>query len=298
MKRRRSWKYFHSKNGRLEFLEPRNMLAGHGFGAALSHSTRDFASAAAFHAPNIAASAKGAAHAQGELTATLADPNGTATGTVTLETYGGHCGGSGATELNVSVTGAAASSSLDVAIDGTVVGTLTTDESGAGTLSLKSKSGDALSAFTAANAAGLSVTVGTLSGTFAAGESGDDSSSSSTTVTKLAGTLTDSAGTATGRVKLRVRTTDSTSVTNFTLCIRGADANATLDVAIDGTVIAQVTTDANGAAKLKLSSKDGTLPANFPTVTDGSTVTVGSLSATLSAASNEAEHHFGRGRHR
>jgi hypothetical protein len=298
MTSRRNWKYFHSENGRLELLEPRNMLAGHALGAAFSHATHDFAALAAVHAPSAtAASGKGAAHAQSELTATLTDSDGTATGTVTLETYGGHCGGSGATELNVSVTGAAASSSLDVAIDGTVVGTLTTDANGAGTVSLKSKSGDALSAFTAANTAGLGVTIGTLSGTFAASDDGGDDSS--TTVTKAAGLLTDSVGTATGRAKLSVRTEDGSTSTKFSVYIRGADANTTLDVAIDGTVVGQITTDGNGAGKLKLSSKDGTLPDNFPTTAGAnSTVTVGTTSGTLSAVDFHSEHHFGRGRRR
>ena len=289
-------KFFQLQVGRLEVLEPRNMLACHGLGASTARSTPDLSSVAAVHAPSsVAGSSKAAAHAHGELTATLTDTDGTATGTVTLETYG-RCG-AGATELNVSVTGAAADSSLDVAIDGTVIGTLTTDANGAGTLSLKSKSGDALSAFNTANSAGLTVTVGTLTGTFTVSEGDDDTSS--TTVTKLAGSLTDSVGTATGRAKLLVRTNDGVTSTRFTVYVRGTNANTTLDVAVDGTVVGQITTNDEGAGKLTLSSKDGTLPANFPTtVSENSTVTIGSLSGALSTVNFDSAHHFGRGRHR
>ena len=60
--------------------------------------------------------------------------------------------------LMIHVTGATASSSLTVAVGGTTVGTLTTDASGNGTLSVAESSSTITT--------GTTITVGDLSGTF------------------------------------------------------------------------------------------------------------------------------------
>jgi hypothetical protein len=72
------------------------------------------------------------------------------------------------TFFTVSVTGAAESTSLGVTIDGVVVGQLMTDSTGAGSLTLSSKAGTLPSNFPTTVAAGSTISVGTLSGTFAA----------------------------------------------------------------------------------------------------------------------------------
>ena len=59
---------------------------------------------------------------------TESDTTSTATGTASYQVDSA----TGDTTFSVSVTGATASSTLDVAIDDTVVGQLTTDETGAG----------------------------------------------------------------------------------------------------------------------------------------------------------------------
>jgi hypothetical protein len=71
--------------------------------------------------------------------------------------------------------------------------------------------------------------------------------------------------------------------------VTGAAANSTLDVAIDETVVGQLTTDNTGAGSLVLSSNpSGTeqaLPLDFPTnLSAGSTVTVGTLTGTLASS--------------
>jgi hypothetical protein len=98
------------------------------------------------------------------LSAQLTDSASGATGTATF-TAGKHSAGG---SLTVTVTGTTASTDLDVAIDGSSVGTLTTDDTGAGTVTLND--------LTIGNPAGLTITVGSLSGIFPA-ETSDTTSS-------------------------------------------------------------------------------------------------------------------------
>ncbi len=286
--------YFHSRGGRLELLEPRNMLSGHALGMGISHAFRDFSAPAAAHSEARSEHSHGddggSANAATVLSATLSDPNSSATGTVTYQA-GSRCGTT-VTQFIVNVTGATADSTLDVAIDGAVVGQLTTDASGNGTLKLSSKDSTLPDNFPTSIAAGSVVTVGALSGTLATPtSSGDDSgdgdgggcSHSHSSVTRLTAALADSASSATGTATYFTHTKhDGTTVTKFKITVTGAAANTTFDVAIDGTVVGQITTDDTGAGSLKLSSKAGTLPANFPAVNSGSVVTVGTITGTLS----------------
>jgi trimeric autotransporter adhesin len=239
-----------------------------------------------------------------KLTATLSDAtNSAATGTASYTT--GTTDGVATTKLSVSISGAAASSTLDVSIAGTVVGQLTTDDTGAGSLVLASNpTGTEQSLptdFPTDISANTAISVGTASGTFVAV---DDTSGGCESVgkTSLTAALTDSSSTATGTATYKAAADGSSTV--FSVTTTGAAASSTLDVAIDGTVVGQLTTDDTGAGSLVLSSNPtGTqelLPTGFPTsVTSGSTVTVGSLSGTLGVSDSNsllAFHHFGRRR--
>ena len=110
--------------------------------------------------------------------------------------------------------------------------------------------------------------------------------SSSTSHTVLTTQLTDSSGTAIGTAAYSTGTYDGTSVTRFAVSISGATADTTYDVSLGGTDVGTITTDANGAGKLVLSSNpdanEQSLPSNFPTsVSAGAVVTVGTLGGSL-----------------
>jgi hypothetical protein len=147
------------------------------------------------------------------LAANLSNESGE-TATATLNTKTG--------ELKVTVTGGAPSSPLDVSVNGTSVGTLTTNENGSGTIKLKDVTA----------AAGDTIQIGDLTGTL--------------TQSRLSATLsgsTDAEGKASVNViknHLRIR-------------IRGAEANTTYDVSIDGTTVGQITTNGRGSGRLFVS---------------------------------------------
>ena len=245
------------------------------------------------------------------LTATLTDATSGAAANVTYKSYTAS-DGTTETEFKASVTGADANTTLDVAVDGTVVGQITTDDNGAGSLELSSNPDDSdeqqLPAdFPTTIADGSAVTVGLLSGTLAVPTSigggchGGDGGESDHT--RLSTPLTDSSSSATGGAVYSTHTYDGTTTTRFAVRVRGATADSTLDVAVDGTVVGQIMTDGNGNGSLVLSSdpknaNEQPLPADFPTVTDGSTVTVGSLSGTMATGGHGFGHfgHFGRRR--
>jgi hypothetical protein len=115
-------------------------------------------------------------------------------------------------------------------------------------------------------------------------------SSSAATHTVLTTQLTDSSGTATGAATYSTGTYDGTTVTKFTVSISGATAATTYDVSVGGVDVGTITTDANGAGKLVLSSNPSSteqaLPADFPTVTSGTAVSVGTLSGSLATPTN------------
>ncbi len=303
---------FYFKTGRCERLEDRNMLSGHPIAAMFSPETFGFG----FRAREAASFAVGALHSSSVagdgsetvLTASLTDPNSSATGTVTYTT-GSHCGQS-ETELTVSVTGAADNTSLDISIGGTVVGTLMTDSTGAGKLVLSSDpSGTEQSLpsnFPTSIAAGTAVTVGSLNGTFAAptstggSDDGGSSGCSHSVGTRFSASLTDATG-ATGTATVTTKTYNSTTTTKLTVSVTGATASSPLDVVIDGTTVGTLTTDSTGAGTLTLSSNPtGTeqpLPSNFPTVSAGSTITVGSLSGTFATSTTSVSARFAHAHH-
>ena len=241
------------------------------------------------------------------LSAALTDANGTDTGTIIYHTSTKN--GVTTTTLAASVTGATASSTLDVTIGGTIVGQITTDANGAGTLVLSSNptgTQQPLPAnFPTSIVSGMAVSIGTASGTLAAsGATSDDSGNCHASQhTNLSAALTDTSSSATGTVAYRTGTSAGVTTTTLTASVTGAAASSTLDVTIGGTIVGQVTTDANGAGTLVLSSNPtGTqqpLPANFPTsITAGTTVTIGTLSGTFAHGESSVSHSFRRlGRH-
>jgi hypothetical protein len=244
------------------------------------------------------------------LTASLTDANSTATGTATYTTSTSD--GTTNTNFAVSVNGAAANTTFDVAVGDTVVGQLTTDDTGAGELLLSSNptgSAEQLPGdFPAEVSADTIVTVGTLSGTLAAdtstggdkntggdidtnGDTSTDHGCHSSVATSLAASLTDANSSAAGTASYQ--TNNKTGETTFAVSVTGAAADSTLDVAIDDTVGGQLTTDSTGAGTLELSSSPtGTqqaLPLDFPTnINAGSTVTVGTLTGIFETDSGGA----------
>jgi len=138
--------------------------------------------------------------------------------------------------LKVQVHGAAASTALNVVVNGTTVGTLTTDASGNGHAKLSNITAQA----------GSTITVGDLTATFAQ--------------VKFTATLSGATG-VTGSA-------DFNSLENkLQVSITGATANTTYNVTVDNVVVGQLTTNSSGAGRLKLS------PANL-TLLAGSTITV------------------------
>lgn len=220
------------------------------------------------------------------LTTTLSSSGETAT--ITYQT--GKVLGISETQLTVSVAGAAADSSLNVSIAGIVVGTVSTNASGAGTLVLSSnpQSGQQAlpSDFPSSVSSGTAVTVDTMSGTLAVPGASQG--------TLLSASLTDATNSsASGTVTYQSSTVNGTSQTMLTVVISGETADTTYNVSIGGTVVGQVTTNSSGAGSLVLSSNpkglEQPLPSDFPSsVTSGAAVTVGPLSGAFAVSTQTA----------
>jgi hypothetical protein len=147
------------------------------------------------------------------LFANLSDSSG-ATGTALFNANDGN--------LFVKVTGATASSTLPVVVDGTTVGSLTTNASGSGFLKL--------TGITAA--AGNTITVGDLTGTLAQ--------------VKYTAALTGSTTSVSGSADFNALKS------RLYVSITGAAADTTYNVTVDGTVVGKIATNASGAGKLYL----------------------------------------------
>jgi hypothetical protein len=293
----------------VETLESRQLLAGHGFGAfaqlasAGTHPAFISSALAGGHGGArevfFAATSRhfGGGESQGTtLSAALTDPDSTATGTVTYKTYVED--GVTETRLKVKITGAEADSTVAVTINGTEVGQVTTNANGNGTLVLSSDPKDDQSPlpdnFPTDIASGSAVTAGTLSGTLeTVARNGHHHSDS----TGLSAMLTDAATGATATVAYKA-STDEEGETTLKVSVTGADADSTLDVVIGTENVGSITTDANGAGSLTLSSNPGDdeqpLPANFPAdVAAGTVVTVGAMSGTLGKTRGNGHGHHG-----
>jgi hypothetical protein len=229
------------------------------------------------------------------LTASLSDPNSSATGSATFNTATEN--GVSETELKVSVTGATASSTLDVLVGGTKVGMLSTDSTGAGSVVLSTDPKGTEQAFTTPPptnvAAGTTVSAGTVTGnlatpTYTGGGGGCEGSNENETVLTTA--LTSTTTSATGTATFKSETENGVAVTILKLSVTGATASSTLNVLVGTTIVGTLTTDSTGAGTAVFSTNPTGTEKSFTTVPTGVTATtavsVDSLSGTLAAATN------------
>lgn len=169
--------------------------------------------------------------------ATLANSTG-ATGTASYSANNN--------SLRIQVTGAAANASLDVQLDGTSIGTLTTDASGNGSLKLKNLTNPVTATST--------LTVGDLTGTFT-----QESFSASLTGT---GSMKGNATYKASRHDLDIR-------------IKGATANTTYNVLLDGNSVGTFTTKSSGNGRFDLDLSTLNIQAGtILTITDSVNTTI------------------------
>jgi len=261
-----------------EALEPRQVLSAHalaqGFAAVQTGFKHD----------NIPAAV--AANLQGNFRASV-----TALNAVLTDPADGSVIGSAryfsATNRNntnafftATVRGAEADTTYDVAIDGEVVGTITTNEDGNGALVFATKARGSAEAFPEnfpdALSAGSIVSVGNAAGELESRFAQHDNVDR----VHLIGFMRDPDSSLVGGVKYSSVSEDGVTEAKLEVNVDGAEANAELAVAIDGITVGTVTTDARGRGRLILSSEDGTLPT---TVESGAEVTVGSATGRLQA---------------
>jgi hypothetical protein len=168
-----------------------------------------------------------ACHAGATLFANLSDSNG-ATGQATYNAT--------TSALKVSVTGATVSTSLTVAVNGTSVGSVATDSSGNGSVTLSNVS----------VSSGDTITVGDLTGTFSQ--------------VKYTAALTGATGVL-GAAEFNALKS------RLYVSITGAAANTTYDVIVDSSFLGQLTTNSSGAGKVWLALTN-------PTIQTGSTISI------------------------
>ena len=213
------------------------------------------------------------ANAKTTLTAALTGATGTS-GSVTFKSDSV----TGDNSLSVKVSGLKASSTYTVVSGTTTLGSLTTDASGTGTLSVSDLS--------PALAAGAVITVldadaaTVLSGTLA-------------TATNQANSLFNASLTGTTGTSGNARSHSTTSAgSSLRVEVSGLTADTTYTVQVDGTTVGQIVTNAGGHGKLSLDSLAASISAgSVITVQDSSGATV--LQGTFAAA----ERLHGRRRH-
>jgi len=274
-----------------ESLEPRQVLSAHavaqGFAAVQSGFKHDHIPAA------IAGNLQGNFHASiTALHANLTDPADTSVvGTVNY--FSAEHRGDSKALFVAAIRGADANTTYDVAIDGTVVGQITTNANGNGRLIFSSRGRGSTETFPdnfpTDLAAGVTVKIGDATGELNSrfANSGDADR------IRLASFLSDPDSSVRATVNFSSETEDDgTTETKMVVKVAGADANTSLDVTIDGVTVGTITTNARGRGTLVLSSEDGTLPATFPaTFESGADVTVGTATGSLHDVA-----HFGRHR--
>jgi len=190
------------------------------------------------------------------------------------------------------VRGAKPDTTYDVAIDGEVVGAITTIEDGNGRLVFSTKARGNAKAFPENFpddlSAGSIVSVGTATGELDSRFSHHENEDR----VRLIGFLRDSDGSLLGTVKFSSETEDGETETKLAVKVIGAEPNNDLDVTIDGVVVGTISTNARGRGSLVLSSEEGTLPANFPTtIESGAEVAVGTATASLRELLPFRRHH-------
>ncbi|MFT3883708.1 MAG: hypothetical protein QM703_29275 [Gemmatales bacterium] len=228
----------------MEELTPRDLPNSHLLGSSLGsffearQSTTAITSQRFSDASSAQGSKGGQCGAEATYSATLSNSTG-ATGTASYL--------AGNNSLKISVKGAAASSTLDIQLDGVSIGSLTTDASGNGKVTLTD-----LTAVVNANSA---LTVGDLTGTF--------------TQVKFSASLTGSGSTQTGNAGYNALKH------SLNLYFTGAAAKTAYNVLIDGVSVGTLTTNKSGAGKFHLdlstlNIKAGTVIA----ITDSTNTTI------------------------
>lgn len=248
--------------------------------------------------------------------------------TVLVATIAGTTGGSGTAtfkttkqdsttenELEVIGKGLTPDSKLDVVVAGVTVGQLPTDASGNGTLKLATTPDSADETAIPSDFPTVDTTttikIGTdATGTFAVpttpdtppsvprhhhgrGHHGHQGHHQESNETELRVTL-QGTGTQSARIKYETETDDGITFTKLIVSVANLTPSTTLDVVIDGVTVGQITTDANGAGRLHLSSfpkraNELPLPADFPAITSSSTIAIGAeLSGTFADTTKPA----------
>jgi len=213
--------------------------------------------------------------------------NGNAAGRASYEAETEH--GASQQQLSVEVKGATSNATLNVTIDGNVIGTLVTDASGQGKARFANNptkaNVQALPDNFTLNAASTIAIGDTISGSFAAPAPGGDGhdhenegSEPGDNETELHASLTNN-GVAAGEASYHAETENGVTHQSLRVKVTGLGASTTFNVTVDGTVIGTLKTDANGNVKARFSSNPKSanvmaLPANF-TLSPGSTIMVG-----------------------
>jgi hypothetical protein len=263
---------------------------------------------------------------QTHLFATLTDSSGTVLGAAAYESDVSDSPTTQV--LVIRVIGSAANATYEITADTTDLGALTTDAHGNGQLILRSTNPSSSSATAATSgktvgrlpadftlAAGATImlastdaSVDALNGTFATssgdiglghghgchggdheGDDEGDHEGEHGNVARLVAQLTDTSSTSAGKAVFTTIThADGTTDQILRVHVKGADANAPLEVSIDGTSVGSIMTDDNGNGQLILAtnphnSNVGQLPSGL-NVTSTSTITVGtSITGTFSS---------------
>jgi hypothetical protein len=190
----------------------------------------------------------------------------------------------------VRVSGLTASQTFTVQVDGTAVGSLTTDANGRGKLTLSDLSATiaAGSVVTVLDSSGATVLQGTFATPSNSGCHGDDSGEQ-----RLTASLTSSSSTESGHAVFRSSASD-TSQNSLTMRVSGLTASQTYTIQIGGTDVGSLTTDANGRGKVTLSNLSVSVAAgSVLTVVDSSGTTV--LQGTFATATGGEHHGWGHG---
>jgi hypothetical protein len=216
-------------------------------------------------------------------TSSLSDTSGN---TATVTSQVGNLLGVSETVFKVTGDTSAAGTSVALAIGGTPIGNVMLDSTGAGTLIVPTSS------LTTSAATGTAVTLGTLSGTFAAQTgTGTGVGLGCSNSGGLTSSLTDPTG-GTGTATVTLNTGKLLGVPQTVIKVTGdTTAEGTSQtVTVNGVTVGLVAIDSTGSGTLTVPTSSLTTPAAV-----GSTLTVGGLSGTFSAntsASVHAHHHW------
>ena len=226
-----------------------------------------------------------AGHLAGGQRAYLNDAASGATGVVT---YQQASQGGAEVELHVQVQNATPGTQ-DVVIDGVTIGQITINASGVGYVQFSNTPNDPgelqLPASVPAISSGVTVEVGTATGTFGNAASSGGGSGSGIVVNgheiQLGANLTGTTG-ATGSVRFKAENEHGQVQSAFQVAVAGALPGAVLDVTVNGSVVGSITVDASGRGTLVYKSvphRTGELPypAGFTTPAAGDVVDVGGI---------------------